>query len=500
MFHSPSFTNLQDSVQSYTWIPTNKAGKSFKTVQSMANILLDLCGNEMVVDLEDKAKADSINSMVTIKDAEISLEDLSDFDGTRFDLSGDLTSPIEVKKRLLERAESAHPKSEAARDYLLEIARAPYIKGEKHIAYTLETDGAKVLFEEYGEKYLKVKPPLYYAQPQNDKQMQINLANNLPLHNVAQYITLGAFTALIKRLNAQLIVDNSALRARVPAQWLSEIEPRALSKGDMRRTVLVTAGACGAGKGYCVESILGSEIDLKSYGIIWDAAGEAGSTDISHIHAICERYGFDMQAVWVDSDPEKTLCNQLARAIKTGRMTDSFIGAESHVYGRENFKIWYQGLSDKEKEKITFIDNKDSWRFKQPTKMPMPPSWVLEDVKSLQELTYEMEALVASYERVLNSSSMTFYVKPGVKETIHLKEHPTIIKAAMSLAHAREQYTHTYEKKLLSQADGASTLSLRSSRTSELFQRENSAVFSEHSVPTSDSSTQLPRTESGIFF
>jgi len=181
------------------------------------------------------------------------------------------------------------------------------------------TDDAKLLFPDYTPKG---KTP---------EEVAANRArHNILLHQVANAIAKRAF---VKKLD----------------------ELAKLADDDPRKSVLVTSGGCGAGKGFALKKGPSEVQDkVSAMGAVWDAAGEQNATENPWIVEECRKRGIKATFVFVDSDPSKTWDGPwgvVKRAATPppdgeGRMVDARLFADSYALGAKNMKAFM----DKEKD------------------------------------------------------------------------------------------------------------------------------------------------------
>jgi len=206
---------------------------------------------------------------------------------------------------------------------------------------TFVTDDTKVLSPDYsGDK------PLSEMSDEERAELGAKRArNNTLLHQTANAVAKRAFVA-----------------------YLDELEK--LPEGDPKRSVLVTSGGCGSGKGFSLKNNQ-EAISLKSSGIgaVWDAAGEQNATENPWILDECKKRGLKAHFVFVDADPMRQWSHDkvgvMSRA-KTpppegeGRMVDSRLFADSYALGAKNFNAFFEKHKDSKDANFMFIDTMDT--------------------------------------------------------------------------------------------------------------------------------------------
>ena len=127
---------------------------------------------------------------------------------------------------------------------------------------------------------------------------------------------------------------------------------------DDKRTIIVTAGGCAAGKGYALKKSTDPEVKslAQHAGVVWDTAGEQNSTELPWVQKIASEHNAVSGYVFVDADPKVTFARVISRAQGTkadptkvppveevkpeGRTVDALLHAESYVVGAANFKAF----------------------------------------------------------------------------------------------------------------------------------------------------------------
>lgn len=187
---------------------------------------------------------------------------------------------------------------------------------------TFETDAAKFL------------DPMWSGEGQSEEDtLAYRSTMNLALHQTANLIVKTAFLGELDRI--------------------SKLPPD-------QRSVLVTSGGCGVGKGYCLSKVNQMTSAASKASAIWDAAGDQNATENPWIMQECEKRGIrptfvyvhrnDVENVW--SDPERGI---FERAKKQGRMIDARVFADSYVLGARNFDAFKE--ANKSKADFLIISN-----------------------------------------------------------------------------------------------------------------------------------------------
>ncbi len=153
---------------------------------------------------------------------------------------------------------------------------------------------------------------------------------NLATHNTAAAIAKRAF---LKRLD-ELAADPNA-----------------------NKTVLVTGGGVGAGKSYGLKAR--PELKEKA-GAVWDAAGEANSTEMPWVIEESKKRGLNTEIVYVHQVPDASWQNMdygvIPRGMKNGRMVDARLHADSYAEGARNFDAVQKLYADDPSVKFNVID------------------------------------------------------------------------------------------------------------------------------------------------
>lgn len=147
-------------------------------------------------------------------------------------------------------------------------------------------------------------------------------------------------------------------------------------EGDQRRSVLITAGGCGAGKGYALGKVEAVSSLQGQVGAVWDSAGEQNSTELPWVTAEAEKRGLTVYAAYVHADPKETWASPkkgvVERAQKKGRMVDARVFVDSYVIGAKNFAAWQKTVEHNANIKTVVIDNRTT-----PVVVPSMPAEAL---------------------------------------------------------------------------------------------------------------------------
>ena len=207
--------------------------------------------------------------------------------------------------------------------------RQAVLKGEygmKNNPPTFGTDDAKNLSAAW-------TPPA--SAGLTEEQVKENRAvYNLALHQTANAITKGAFVKQLDEI------------AKLP---------------EDQRAILVTAGGCGAGKGYAIKNDATAGELQKHVGAVWDAAGDQNSTENPWLLKEAEKRGIKATFVWVDNDPisawEAEGRGIVHRANKEGRMVEASVVADSYALGAQNFKAFAERNESNKHASFIYLDN-----------------------------------------------------------------------------------------------------------------------------------------------
>ncbi|MEW5847483.1 MAG: hypothetical protein AB2A00_01670 [Myxococcota bacterium] len=146
-------------------------------------------------------------------------------------------------------------------------------------------------------------------------------------------LDLGKDRALVENMFKATYNAEMHQVAHAMAKGAFEEHLKALPKGSQ---VLVTSGGCASGKSYAIEKGLSSEF-TKSFGAIYDAAGEQCATENEWVKKTCEKYGHNPVYVYVQGNMEVSFKRSVERAVEKGRAVDVLPFANSYVDGAKNF-------------------------------------------------------------------------------------------------------------------------------------------------------------------
>jgi hypothetical protein len=171
------------------------------------------------------------------------------------------------------------------------------------------TDDAKVLSPDYNPQGVS-----------EDENKNARGTFNTPLHQTANAIAKRAFLSYLDTLP------------------------------EDKKTVLVTAGGCASGKSFACSKVAKVSNLVKSVGAVWDAAGEANSTENSWILDECKKRDIVPTFVFVNANPNETWENPkrgvVQRANVQGRMVDHTLFSESYSLGAKNFDAFHKAHKD----------------------------------------------------------------------------------------------------------------------------------------------------------
>lgn len=197
-----------------------------------------------------------------------------------------------------------------AQDFL-KVVKAATKEGDPP---TFGTDDAKVLASKWTD------PPV------GENRATLNT----PLHGTANAIAKKAFLAHLDTLN----------------------------KGD---EVLVTAGGCGAGKGYALKNVPEALAAKQKVKAVWDSAGDQNATENPWLQKELEKRGLKGTYVYVHADPKVQWSDPNKGVVKRagdpkdGRMVDGKVYADSYAIGARNHQAFYE--ANRERANFIFLDN-----------------------------------------------------------------------------------------------------------------------------------------------
>ncbi len=157
-------------------------------------------------------------------------------------------------------------------------------------------------------------------------------------------------------LNLALHQTANAIAKRAFLQHLDT-----LKEGD---EVLITAGFCGAGKGYAVKNIPEAVSLKKQCKAVWDSAGDQNSTEHPWIQKELEARGLKGNYLYVHADPKNAWANpkmgvvQRAANPEDGRMVSAHVFADSVVLGARNHKNFAEANASNPNAKFIYLENK----------------------------------------------------------------------------------------------------------------------------------------------
>lgn len=208
--------------------------------------------------------------------------------------------------------------------------------------------------------------------------------------------------ALRARYNVLFHQTANAVAKRAFLRHLDKLSK--LPEGDPKRSVLVTSGGCGAGKGFAIKGSPETKGLKETVGAIWDAAGEQNGTENPWILAECKKRGLRPYFLFVDADPMRQWTHSkvgvVARAADKppkgeGRMVDARLFADSYALGAQNFKKFEDAHKDSGVDFIYMNTWKNAWSEKDQSHFP-----VIEMVDSMSAEATRLDA-EDLYERAI---------------------------------------------------------------------------------------------------
>lgn len=172
------------------------------------------------------------------------------------------------------------------------------------------------------------------------------------------------------RNNTLLHQTANAVAKRAFLKHLDELAK--LDDDDPKKSVLVTSGGCGAGKGFALKK---GPDDVKNsvagVGAIWDAAGEQNATENPWIMEECRKRGIKGKFLFVDSDPNMTWngpwgvvqranpdVDENGNLKNEGRMVDARLFADSYAHGAKNMKAFMDANKGKDDVEFVILNNR----------------------------------------------------------------------------------------------------------------------------------------------
>ncbi len=164
------------------------------------------------------------------------------------------------------------------------------------------------------------------------------------------------------RNNVLLHQGANAIAKRAFLKQLDELAK--LEDGDPRKSVLVTSGGTGSGKGHFLKHGPEEAKAMKaSTGAVWDAAGEQNATENPWILEEAEKRGIKSTFLFIDADPKRQWTHKKLGVVQRaadpegeGRMVDARLHADSYAIGAKNFKAFHdKHKSRKDDKKPEFV-------------------------------------------------------------------------------------------------------------------------------------------------
>lgn len=144
--------------------------------------------------------------------------------------------------------------------------------------------------------------------------------------------------------NLALHQASNAIAKKAFLQYLDKLP-------DDKKSVLVTAGGCGAGKGFALGNIKQVGDIQKAVGAVWDSAGDQNSTELPWIQQECDKRGIKCTYAYIHADPKSSWADPnkgvVSRAKKVGRMVDGHVFVDSYALGAKNFSEFHKSTGDK---------------------------------------------------------------------------------------------------------------------------------------------------------
>jgi hypothetical protein len=159
----------------------------------------------------------------------------------------------------------------------------------------------------------------------------------------------GEMTDETRAYRAQFNVAlHQTANAIVKKAFLEELDK--VPKGS---SVLVTAGGCGAGKGFALGNVDSVKSIQGMAAVVWDSAGDQNGTENPWIQEELDKRGLKGIYAYVHADPAAQWADPkrgvVQRALTNGRMIDTQVYVDSYIEGAKNFKAFsekYAGKAD----------------------------------------------------------------------------------------------------------------------------------------------------------
>lgn len=176
-----------------------------------------------------------------------------------------------------------------------------------------------------------------------------------------QWLGANGLTGEVKafRSNGSNAAMHQAAHALAQMAFVQQLDAlAALPQGDSKRSVLVTNGGCGAGKGYALKQGLSRDF-REQFGAIWDAAGEQAALDNQWILQEAAKRGVNVTLVYVHADPLLAFDRAATKRYdEEGRLVNLRSFAESYVDGGANMRDLVTGFDALPgKVELVVVDN-----------------------------------------------------------------------------------------------------------------------------------------------
>ncbi len=201
-------------------------------------------------------------------------------------------------------------------------------------------------------------------------------------------------------LNTALHQTANAIAKRAFLQHLDT-----LSKGD---EVLVTAGGCGAGKGFALKKVPEAGDMKKRSKVVWDSAGDQNATENPWIQREAEKRGLKVNYLFVHADPTTQWAHPERGVVKRagdpadGRMVDAKVFADSYALGAKNHAAFAKSQEGNPNASFLYLDN-----TKGPRLVPEMPQ---------EALAYDRHHLERFALDALETADAPAHVKRGAKQ------------------------------------------------------------------------------------
>jgi hypothetical protein len=213
-----------------------------------------------------------------------------------------------------------------------------------------------------------------------------------------------------------------------------------LPDGDPRKSVLVTSGGVGSGKGYALKKGPDQAKALKANaGAVWDAAGEQNATENTWVLEEAKKRGIKSTFMFLDAPPERQWADPKMGVVQRaadpegeGRMVDARLFADSYSLGPKNFKAF----QEKHDKKLGGSGEADFLVINTWEEGEKGPKMVIADKVDDRSANADSEKLYEFATKVIQTKAPTEAIKEGATIGQKIWGPPKAEKAEKTTARA----------------------------------------------------------------